>query len=435
MNLYIDNRHCTSLAQLKDLILHCTDYKSTVYQDILDLARNGDLSEWLLQMNERDKANQLSAIDSSLTDSTCWAEVCKIILEHSANSIDAFKPISTDVIKFEDVAFEETEEGITVLVRIKVLFSVNEEYNISATTSKEKQSLTLNPFLSHNGAVLIKRFCFDKGAKKSMENISIFADEKLLFSGQPFGVEKLTFQINGVSFNMIRVEHGTFDMGATEKENDAWHATPVHRVILTDDYYMGETVVTQELWQAVMGTGDSQPSREKRFLRHGYWKKLPQIEVSWHEAQTFVHRLKRMTGRNFRLPTEAEWEFAARGGNKTKRYIYAGSNSISKVAWCSHKGWFGRSIELKERKHVGLLKANEIGLYDMSGNVWEWCYDGFAKYSKTAQRNPRGSEGSWNHVLRGGAFSASKDACLIATRFEWKAYGHEEFGLRLCLSF
>ena len=196
--------------------------------------------------------------------------------------------------------------------------------------------------------------------------------------------EKLKVIVNGVSFNMVKVSGGTFKMGATSEQGSDCRSDekPVHQVTLSD-YYIGETEVTQELWQAVMGSNPS------KFSGSG---KLPVEKVSWNDCQTFITKLNALTGKQFRLPTEAEWEFAARGGNLSKGYKYSGSNDISIVAWYS-----GNS-DHKTHK-VGTKAPNELGIYDMSGNVWEWCQDyWYDSYSSSAQTDRS------HRVFRGGSW-------------------------------
>ncbi len=227
-----------------------------------------------------------------------------------------------------------------------------------------------------------------------------------------------TITVNGVSFNMVRVEGGTFTMGATsEQGSDAENnEKPTHPVTLSS-YYIGETEVTQELWKAVMG---SNPSNFK-----GY--NLPVEMVSWEDCQTFINKLNQQTGKKFRLPTEAEWEYAARGGSKSRRYKYSGSNSISDVAW------YGENSN-KKTHTVKAKKANELGLYDMSGNVYEWCQDWFGSYSSGSQSNPPGASSGSTHVGRGGSWVASASYCRVSIRHHnTPSNGSKYLGLRLAL--
>lgn len=192
-----------------------------------------------------------------------------------------------------------------------------------------------------------------------------------------------TFTVKGVSFKMVYVDGGTFEMGASGGGN----ALPVHSVTLSD-YYIGETEVTQELWQAVMGSNPSSFTGNQR----------PVEQVSWNDCQEFIEKLNTLTGEKFRLPTEAEWEYAARGGNKSKGYIYSGSNDVDAVAW--HRD----NSESSTHEVKGKL-PNELGLYDMSGNVWEWCSDWYGAYSSGAQVDPAGPASGSCRVLRGGSWS------------------------------
>lgn len=169
---------------------------------------------------------------------------------------------------------------------------------------------------------------------------------------------------------MVKVEAGTFMMGATsEMQNPYDDEKPVHQVTLTNDYYMSKYEVTQALWQAVTGKN---PSKFKG-------DNLPVERVSWNDCQVFIRNLNNITGRKFRLPTEAEWEYAARGGKKSRGYQYSGSSNISDVAWFD-------DINGNKKHPVGTKQANELGLYDMSGNVWEWCQDRYGSYSSLFQK-------------------------------------------------
>ena len=226
--------------------------------------------------------------------------------------------------------------------------------------------------------------------------------EKLAGANICFKVEVNSgkFTVNGVSFEMVRVEGDTFRMGATsEQEDDAdSDEKPVHSVILSS-YYIGKTEVTQALWQAVMG---SNPSNFKG-------ADLPVECVSWNDCQEFIQKLNRLTGRNFRLPTEAEWEFACRGGNNSRGYKYSGSNNLGSVAW------YDGNSGLKTHP-VAKKSPNELGIYDMSGNVDEWCSDWYGDYSSSAQTNPAVPLSGSERVCRGGSWftscSSSNRGCI-----------------------
>ena len=224
--------------------------------------------------------------------------------------------------------------------------------------------------------------------------------------------------VNGVSYEMVEVKAGSFTMGATsEMQNPEDGEKPAHKVTLTKDYYMGKTEVTQALWKAVTGKNPSWNEGDNR----------PVEGVSWGDCQIFISMLNAATGKKFRLPTEAEWEYAARGGKKSKHYQYSGSNSAEDVAW-NEDNSMGRTQD------VAMKKPNELGLYDMSGNVGEWCSDWYGDYSSAPQTNPTGPASGTNRVSRGGSSRYEADQCRCSSRRNYKDGRFASVGLRLCLS-
>ena len=248
--------------------------------------------------------------------------------------------------------------------------------------------------------------------KSELEAIIRQCDEELRFGDK-------TYTVNGISFEMVAVKGGTFTMGATsEQGSDAYsNEKPTHKVTLSD-YMIGKTEVTQELWKAVMG---SNPSNFKG-------NNLPVENVSWHDCQKFIKKLNSLTGLNFRLPTEAEWEYAARGGNKSKGFKYSGSNNIGSVAW------YTSTTNDSGTKPVATKSPNELGLYDMSGNVWEWCSDWCGDYSSSSQTNPKGPSSGSYRVFRGGSWGAYAGDCRVSIRNgSTPGYRRYYLGLRLAL--
>ena len=236
-----------------------------------------------------------------------------------------------------------------------------------------------------------------------------------------------SYTVNGVAFNMVEVEGGTFQMGATPEqgENANDNEKPVHQVTLSG-FSIGQTEVTQELWQAVMGTN---PSKFNDNVNK------PVETISWEDCQTFIARLNELTGQNFRLPTEAEWEFAARGGMKSQGYKYSGSDDLNEIAWYNYNAYAVGSSSPDYGTHAAATKAaNELGLYDMTGNLWEWCQDWSGDYSDADQINPTGPETGTNRVIRGGGWTNYPSLLRVAARTGYKPGFKGNFiGFRLAL--
>ena len=252
------------------------------------------------------------------------------------------------------------------------------------------------------------------GSDISADSSSITADTSVT---EVWKNEAITFEANGVSFTMIPVEGGTFTMGATSEMTEPFDdEKPTHQVTLSN-YYIGETEVTQALWMAVMG---SNPSLFKG-------DDLPVECVSWDDCQTFISKLNALTGKRFRLPTEAEWEFAARGGNQSRHTQYSGSSRFDDVAWYEDNSDQTHPVKTKQ--------PNELGIYDMSGNVWEWCQDWYGSYSSDAQTNPTGASSGSYRVRRGGGWDDSPRLCCSSGRiYGGPEYWEYNLGVRLALS-
>lgn len=245
------------------------------------------------------------------------------------------------------------------------------------------------------------------GAVLTSQGTSSSPSSSVGYSSQGGGSAQIeTFNVNGVPFEMVRVEGGTFSMGSYSGESDE---QPVHSETV-GTFYIGKTEVTQRLWSAVMGSNPSNFRGEN----------LPVENVSWFDCQEFVDRLSRLTGRIFRLPTEAEWEYAARGGNKSRNYTYSGSNDLYRVAWYTENS--GSTTH-----PVGQKLDNELGIFDMSGNVWEWCSDNYS----SSYSQPRNSS---YRILRGGSWNDNASGCRVALRSSnTPGNRYNGLGLRLAL--
>lgn len=227
-----------------------------------------------------------------------------------------------------------------------------------------------------------------------------------------------TFTANGESFQMVEVEGGTFMMGATaEQAEPLMDEKPVHEVTLRS-FFIGQTEVTQALWQAVMGSNPSDFTGSKR----------PVENFNWDDCLKFISKLNALTGKHFRLPTEAEWEYASRGGNKSQGYMYSGSNNLNDIAWFEDNS--------DDATHnVATKQGNELGIYDMSGNVLELCSDWYGDYQDKAQKNPKGSKKGLYRVVRGGSWLSKASKCRSSYRNSMSPdEGNASIGLRLALS-
>lgn len=252
---------------------------------------------------------------------------------------------------------------------------------------------------------------------------------------EPVSTESITFTVNGEDFEMVLVEGGTFMMGGTsEQGNDSEkNEKPPHEEKV-DTFYIGKYEVTQKLWNAVIGAGHNQSSNSG-------CDDCPVEQVSWNDAQVFVTKLSILTHKPFRLPTEIEWEYAARGGNRSKGYKYSGSDNIDEVAWYINNYQKKPSGKTGTTHPVGMKKPNELGIYDMSGNVWEWC-DNF--YNKEYEQNGKIIHEDWPYkgmkplfrrVLRGGSWGGTAKGCRVSyIDFDVPSYRDEYGGFRLALS-
>ena len=258
-------------------------------------------------------------------------------------------------------------------------------------------------------------------------------------------IERLEVHVtNRLIYPLIPVEGGTFMMGATSEQGSEAESDekPAHRVTV-GNFFIGETEVTQGLWYDVMGTNpsDFQGSNSAFSSR---WRELPVENVSWDDCQEFINRLNNRRNEmdlgdyphwKFRLPTEAEWEYAARGGSKSRGYKYSGSNNINDVAW--YDGNSNMSQGGTQTHPVGTKQANELGIYDMSGNVYEWCQDWYSSsyYGNSPNSNPCNTQSASYRVLRGGSWFNYAQNCRVAFRYDgFPDFRYFNYGLRLVLA-
>lgn len=265
-----------------------------------------------------------------------------------------------------------------------------------------------------------ENFVFVSNLKSSQQQPIQLPEGGRMYAPQPNKHTPNTTSDTIGDFDMVYVEGGTFTMGATsEQGSDAYSdERPTHSVTVSD-FYIGKYEVTQAQWRAVMGSNPSYFTGDN----------LPVKQVSWDDIQEFITKLNTMTGKTFRLPTEAEWEYAARGGNKSKGYKYSGSNTLDNVAWYTNNS-------SRKTHPVGQKQPNELGLYDMSGNVWEWCQDWYGSYSSSSQTNPTGPSSGSCRVLRGGSWVRNARRCRVSYRDgrTFPDYRSYDSGFRLACS-
>lgn len=336
-------------------------------------------------------------------------------------------PTASNEISVSETSLSFTAEGESKNVSVTSNFSwetIDKPSWITISPSSGTKGTTNLTVTASKSSSTTSRTGTITFGKSSSATTSISVSQAATSSSVSYSGSDKTFTVMGngrtVTFKMIYVEGGTFTMGPGNDrtgDEDYYDSSPSHIVTLSD-FSMGQTEVTQALWEAVMGTN---PSYFKGINR-------PVESVSWSECQDFINQLSLLTDWNFSMPTEAEWEFAARGGNQSNGYRYAGSNNIYDV------GWIGDNSG-SQTHDVAKKKANELGLYDMCGNVYEWCQDWYDDYSTVSQYNPIGPSSSKVscRIIRGGSWY--ENACnRVWSRMWWLPNQHPTFcGFRLVL--
>jgi len=300
------------------------------------------------------------------------------------------------------------QQGKNILVSYDLTASSG-EFDVSLYCSTDGGSTFGNPLYSVTGDV---GKSIKSGYNKQITWNVLTDREKLAGNRIVFEVraKPINTNVNDFGIEMVFVKGGTFTMGSNDGESDE---KPAHQVTLSD-FYIGKYEVTQKQWREIMGASASL-SDPSRFTD---CDDCPIENISWNDVQEFIKKLNQKTGKTYRLPTEAEWEYAARGGSKpdVKRsrnsdFKYSGSNNIQKVAWFIDNS--GRKTQ-----PIGQKKPNELGIYDMTGNVDEWCSDWYGSdyYKNSPAINPKGPASGDERVVRGGAWNCNLNYCRVASR-------------------
>lgn len=442
--LFLNNQYIDSLSCLRQLFKGTID--NTLRRDLLCVFQDGVISKWLGEGDEECQTVKLALdkIDMNLSNQE-HIDKLKLVFANERVHTNAS-------IKFENYC---VVENVTYCRYNKYGHIINTPHDIGQSGIKFEgdQKVDLQLFLSvkvvnpDNEVMDLKISVNDKNnkclfdsytqlsinAKKNeikyvsfrveLDEIKSGTDMRLMISHEDKAIWKTRIfkgnadmeivvgSMSKVTFKMIYVDGGTFDMG----DNSIGNAT--HKVTLSP-FYIAETVVTQALWKTVMAWNSSD-----------YEGAINPVEnVSWDDCQKFIERLNQMTGLTFRLPTEAEWEFAARGGNNSKNTVYSGSDNIDDVAWY-------RANSGSATHPVAQKKPNELGLYDMSGNVWEWCEDYYEPYTPKYQVNPHGPKFGSKRAARGGSWCCSEKCSQVDYRnFYTQNKSFYQLGLRLAMS-
>lgn len=300
------------------------------------------------------------------------------------------------------------------------------------TTSDKKLSCGKTTTLSSKATGLTPETTYYVRAYATNEKGTSYSSEKEFKTAKtainPYTTLTIETSYGSTTLDMAKVDGGTFKMGAqsTSSSQDNYDKNayndekPVHQVTVSS-FYMSKSQVTQYLWYVVMG---SYPNISSAY---GLGEDYPVYNVSYTQCLQFINKLNNITGKTFRIPTEAEWEFAARGGNNNEGTTYSGNNTIGTVAWYSQNA-SGKTHSVAQKQ------ANELNLYDMSGNLWEWCSDWYGNYSSASQTNPTGPASGNSRVIRGGGYSDNAADCRVSVRSSaTPGTGYTTIGLRLVM--
>lgn len=449
--LYIGKDYCHTLEQLQDYFRHISSDQDALYNELLTLQRDGLIAQWLEEGTEQEKAlaKRIKNLPTSLTNKEVMAKLAEILTNKNKNfnvnflsylelkevayaltkSTKQMEVVFNSIRKEDVINLEEEHLNGTLRLRLKfkILKPEKETFGMKARLSLHQQNIhVVSADLCLNnepiGREKIMHFNIPTNLlKKGVEVylLEVRSESQVLFSAKVSLDIPDMFTLNGVNFKMIKVEGGKFKMGSPINEYyGSDDERPQHDVTLKD-FYIGETVVTQALWKAVM---KGNPSNFKGD------EDLPVECVSYNDITGFLAKLNEMLkeqlhSKKFALPTEEQWEFVARGGVKGKGYMYSGSNNINDVAWYAYNSYRCTHIVKEDSK-----LPNELGIYGMSGNVWEWC-DSYwrSNYNANPDRSFR--------VMRGGSWNNGLvDRCRVAYRnYGAPDYSNNSIGFRLVL--
>lgn len=413
--LFINNKRITTFKELK-VCFEQTDSTiqgSELFTELIDNLVDKRICQFLYDIGEVELAKRVDRIEIGDSDTEIMKQLMVIITEKPESVV--FNPL-----QYLEILFMGVEEGYAVF-SVKVKRQTTEKVEIGIKQGEE----SVHHILKLNELMPNEEVTYNMSVSK--EGVEVLFLINGLEVGKTFPNPDKLFTVNGVSFLMKLVEGGTFWMGAQNNDSNERNFSkdardseePVHKVILSS-FYMAEAQVTQDLWLAIMG---SNPSHFKSGQK-------PVDSVSWEDCQEFIRRLNvlKLTEKKFRLPTEAEWEYAAKGGKINSENTFSGDCSIKYCGWYTYNSE-GKTHPVKQKK------PNELEIYDMSGNVWEWCSDRYGRYKVEIQTNPQGSSKGSGRVMRGGSYCNVALDCKVYRREYYSAnYQNENVGFRLVLS-
>ena len=451
--LYINDEHCSSVEQLREYFNKEIKYGSPMFMDLVDYGRAGELAQWLMEQGETELAKEVDSINENIGDGEYISLLSSILKGEKSLISEAHKSMITpnflDFFEFRNIDIERGEDITSIIVTLKIRKVINETLELGVRTIWGIRALNINLYDKNIGETFIHSFKY-RNRQNSIINDAVLMlnnnEIKQVIFGKPiqssnmneesdikWSDECIEITVGDNCFKMILVEQGAFIMGedvdSNIKEIDYTYSMPSHQVEICKDFYIGECLVTQNLWETIMGNNPS------KYIG----KNKPVEQVSWYDCRLFISKLNKklcskLKGKIFRFPSEAEWEFAARGGNLSCHTKYSGSDKCENVAWFDEEYTF----EIKGKQ------ANELGIYDMSGNVGEWCSDDSGYYEGHPFRNKYSFNTihSSSKVFRGGSPATCSlkeeipEYCcqvfyrngMIATEKKWYV------GLRLCLS-
>ena len=417
IKLYINNELCTDILSLKKFLERKISKDSATFYDLVDYGKSGELETWLLEIGEDGLSDEIRQIDKMLDDFN-YVKYLSIAISGQNNIRMPFN----DCIEITQVECKSNELGVIIKLCFKKKNVTNETFLLKISNKSVSKSFVIDALKYENEQTFeivqilnVLDVNSDLSITFEEEEIAHISKNKIINDNN-----NLAFIIKDIFIHFIKVNGGTFNFCGTDKEqgNDASILEKEAReVVNVSDFYIMETPVTQELWVAVMGNNPSQFKGLKR----------PVTNVSYYDCCDFAEKISKLANIEFKIPTEKEWEFAARGGNPYQNCKYSGINDETYGNNFDQYAWYNQNSN-NVTHDVKKKKPNSLGIYDMSGNVWEWCS------TKYFSKNMGSKTSSYDYINRGGCAKSTKKGCRVSRRYH-STPSHKScyLGLRLAL--